>query len=108
MESSVGTPVLDQRDQEIVVLAEELHNIWRMVDEKEKPIAHTLLASSPFVPDFLAYRALSGFKVPDHSTYYGIKDPRDHILYFQAKMQVVKAENPILYKVFFPILVSST
>nr|GLL37866.1 uncharacterized protein LOC109149038 [Ipomoea trifida] len=52
----------------------------------------------------MAYRAPSDLKIPEHATFDGMGDPREHLVSYQAKMQVLGVEKPLMCKAFLPTL----
>nr|GMD52473.1 uncharacterized protein LOC109149038 [Ipomoea batatas] len=52
----------------------------------------------------MAYRAPTDLKIPEHATFDGMGDPREHLVSYQAKMQVLGVEEPLMCKAFLPTL----
>lgn len=78
------------------------------MEGKDKSISRNLLASLIFVLEIVAYKAPRYFKAPSHTTYDGTGDLGEHLINFHAKMIAVDAEDPMLYRAFFPILAGAT
>ncbi|XP_031111902.1 uncharacterized protein LOC116015874 [Ipomoea triloba] len=55
----------------------------------------------------MAFRTPTKFKLPEILTYDGIRDPREHLLSFQAQMQIHGAEDPLMCKAFLTTLTGS-
>nr|GLL27365.1 uncharacterized protein LOC109184675 [Ipomoea trifida] len=52
----------------------------------------------------MEYRAPRDIKFPEHATFDGTGDPREHLVSYQAKMQVLGVEEPLMSKAFLPTL----
>lgn len=48
----------------------------------------------------MAYKTPTKFKLPEQLTYDGTGDPNEHLISFQARMQIVGAEDPLMCKAF--------
>lgn len=102
-ESSVESPVEGMKDQLIDLLG-ELRQLKKQIEENDALTTRSLLASSPFNQEILAFQAHKDFKVPNHSSYDETVNPCDHLLSYQAKMLVVGAADQLMCKAFFPTL----
>ncbi|XP_031099750.1 uncharacterized protein LOC116003948 [Ipomoea triloba] len=81
-----------------------LQNLQDQFEGKVRPSAENLLTSSPFVDEIMDYRAPADLKIPEHATFDGTGDPREHLVRYQAKMQVLGVEEPLMCKAFLPTL----
>ncbi|XP_031124256.1 uncharacterized protein LOC116026971 [Ipomoea triloba] len=53
----------------------------------------------------MAYRSPVKFKLLEDLTYNGMGDPKEHLISFQARMQIHGAEEPLMCKAFLTTLV---
>ncbi|XP_031124240.1 uncharacterized protein LOC116026954 [Ipomoea triloba] len=81
-----------------------LQDLQDQFEGKVRPSAENLLTSSPFVDEIIDYRAPADLKIPKHATFDGTGDPREHLVSYQAKMQVLGVEEPLMCKAFLPTL----
>ncbi|XP_019195639.1 PREDICTED: uncharacterized protein LOC109189301 [Ipomoea nil] len=88
----------------MVGLFAAVQELQQMVEGRDRLVADSHLTASPFLAQVQTYNAPAGFKLSDHPTFYGSGDPRDHVISFQAKMQVIGADAPMICRVFFPTL----
>nr|GMC69157.1 uncharacterized protein LOC109155302 [Ipomoea batatas] len=63
-----------------------------------------MLTTSPFTTEIIEYRAPVDIKILEHATFDGTGDPREHLVSYQAKMQVLGVEEPFMCKAFLPTL----
>lgn len=84
--------------------ARKFQNLQDQLEGKIRPSAKNLLISSPFTTEIVDYKAPSDIKIPEHATYDGTGDPREHLVNYQAKMQVLGVEDPLMCKAFLPTL----
>ncbi|XP_019159714.1 PREDICTED: uncharacterized protein LOC109156332 [Ipomoea nil] len=55
----------------------------------------------------MAFKIPSDFKFPEQATFDGTGDPREHLLSYQAKMQVLGVRDPVMCRAFLPTLKGS-
>lgn len=80
-ESRAESPTIRRGDQ-LADLVGELQRLKKHNEGNDAPAARNLLALSLFNQDILTYQAPKDFKAPNHSSYDGLDDPRDHLLGF--------------------------
>nr|GMD82179.1 uncharacterized protein LOC109167352 [Ipomoea batatas] len=85
-------------------LAQELQDLKDKVEGKIRPSARALLTSSPFTPEIMAYKVSIEIKLPEHPTYDGTGDSCEHLVNYQAKMQILGAEEPLMCTAFLSTL----
>ncbi|XP_031120230.1 uncharacterized protein LOC116023375 [Ipomoea triloba] len=73
-----------------------LQNLQDQFEGKVRPSVENLLTSSPFVDEIMDYRAPADLKIPEHATFNGTGDPQEHLVSYQAKMQVLGVEEPLM------------
>ncbi|XP_019194875.1 PREDICTED: uncharacterized protein LOC109188701 [Ipomoea nil] len=55
----------------------------------------------------MAFKIPGDFKFPEQATFDGSGDPREHLLSYQAKMQVFGVRDPVMCRAFLPTLKGS-
>ncbi|XP_019151745.1 PREDICTED: uncharacterized protein LOC109148386 [Ipomoea nil] len=55
----------------------------------------------------MAFKIPGDFKFPEQATFDGSGDPREHLLSYQAKMQVLGVRDPVMCRAFLPTLKGS-
>ncbi|XP_031096954.1 uncharacterized protein LOC116001204 [Ipomoea triloba] len=104
-ESSAESPAEPKyRRSQMEGFERRLQNLQDQFKGKVRPSAENLLTSSPFVDEIMDYRAPADLKIPEHVTFDGTGDPREHLVSYQAKMQVLGVEEPHMFKAFLPTL----
>ncbi|XP_019179294.1 PREDICTED: uncharacterized protein LOC109174517 [Ipomoea nil] len=74
---------------------------------KSKSPGQTLLTALPFSSEIMSYKVPGDFKFPEQATFDGSGDPREHLLGYQAKMQVLGVQDPVMCRAFLPTLKGS-
>ncbi|XP_031102019.1 uncharacterized protein LOC116005926 [Ipomoea triloba] len=104
-ESSAESPTEPKyRRSQMEGFERRLQNLQDQFEGKVRPSAENLLTSLPFVDEIMDYRAPADLKIPEHATFDGTGDPREHLVSYQAKMQVLGVEEPLMCKAFLPTL----
>ncbi|XP_019171916.1 PREDICTED: uncharacterized protein LOC109167352 [Ipomoea nil] len=85
-------------------LAEELRNLKEQVEGKTKSPSQMLLTALPFSVEIMAYKIPGDFKFPEQATFDRSGDPREHLLSYQVKMQVLGVKDPVMCRAFLPTL----
>lgn len=80
------------RQSQMDGFTQQLKNLKDQFEGKVRPSAQNLLTSLPFIPEIVDYKAPSDIKIPEHTTYDGTGDPCEHLVSYQAKMQVLGVE----------------
>ncbi|XP_031127587.1 uncharacterized protein LOC116029683 [Ipomoea triloba] len=87
-ESSGESPIEPRyRRSQMEGFERRLQNLQDQFEGKVRPSAENLLTSSPFTDEIMDYRAPADLKIPEHATFDGTGDPREHLVSYQAKMQ---------------------
>ncbi|XP_031106186.1 uncharacterized protein LOC116010822 [Ipomoea triloba] len=106
-ESSGESPVgRGRRPENIVALARQVRDLQNQVNGNHGD-AQSFLRACPFSRDIMAFQTPTKFKLPKNLTYDGTGDPREHLLSFQARMQIHEAEDPLMCKAFLTTLTGS-
>ncbi|XP_019184506.1 PREDICTED: uncharacterized protein LOC109179474 [Ipomoea nil] len=74
------------------------------MEGRTKSPGRTLLTALPFFSEIMSYKVPGDFKFPEQATFNGSGDPREHLLSYQAKMQVLGVQDPIMCRAFLPTL----
>ncbi|XP_019198957.1 PREDICTED: uncharacterized protein LOC109192711 [Ipomoea nil] len=74
---------------------------------KTKSPGQTLLTALPFSSEIMSYKVPGDFKFPEQATFDGSGDQREHLLSYQAKMQVLGVRDPVMCRAFLPTLKGS-
>ncbi|XP_019150235.1 PREDICTED: uncharacterized protein LOC109147053 [Ipomoea nil] len=74
---------------------------------RTKSPGQTLLTALPFSSEIMSYKVPGDFKFPEQATFDGSGDPREHLLSYQAKMQVLGVRDPVMCRAFLPTLKGS-
>ncbi|XP_019190240.1 PREDICTED: uncharacterized protein LOC109184675 [Ipomoea nil] len=77
------------------------------MEGKAKSPGRTLLTALPFSDEIMAFKIPGDFKFPEQATFDGTGDPREHLLNYQAKMQVLGVRDPVMCRAFLPTLKGS-
>ncbi|XP_019178352.1 PREDICTED: uncharacterized protein LOC109173566 [Ipomoea nil] len=77
------------------------------MEGRTKSPGQTLLTALPFSSEIMFYKVLGDFKFPEQATFDGSRDPREHLLSYQAKMQVLGVRDPVMCRAFLPTLKGS-
>ncbi|XP_019168028.1 PREDICTED: uncharacterized protein LOC109163777 [Ipomoea nil] len=86
------------------LLAREVRNLKEQMEGRTKSPRRTLLTALPFSSEIMSYKVPGDFKFPEQATFDGSGDPREHLLSYQAKMQVLGVRDPVMCRAFLPTL----
>ncbi|XP_019162234.1 PREDICTED: uncharacterized protein LOC109158509 [Ipomoea nil] len=103
-ESAESTGNHTQERVEMANLAQEVRNLKEQVEGRAKAPGRALLTSLPFSSEIMAFKIPGDFKFPEQATFDGSGDPREHLLSYQAKMQVLGVRDPVMCRAFLPTL----
>ncbi|XP_019163610.1 PREDICTED: uncharacterized protein LOC109159953 [Ipomoea nil] len=106
-ESTESTGNRTQERVEVANLAQEVRNLKEQVEGKAKAPGRSLLTALPFSAEIMAFKIPGDFKFPEQATFDGSGDPREHLLSYQAKMQVLGVRDPVMCRAFLPTLKGS-
>ncbi|XP_019150178.1 PREDICTED: uncharacterized protein LOC109146985 [Ipomoea nil] len=88
-------------------LAREVRDLKEQMGGKTKSPEQTLLTALPFSSEIMSYKVPDDFKFPEQTTFDGSGDPREHLLSYQAKMQVLGVRDLVMCRAFLPTLKGS-
>ncbi|XP_019172666.1 PREDICTED: uncharacterized protein LOC109168066 [Ipomoea nil] len=74
------------------------------MEGRTKSPGRTLLTALPFSSEIMSYKVPGDFKFPEQASFDGSGDPREHLLSYQAKMQVFGVQDPVMCRAFLPTL----
>ncbi|XP_019150582.1 PREDICTED: uncharacterized protein LOC109147379 [Ipomoea nil] len=74
------------------------------MEGRTKSLGLTLLTALPFSTEIMSYKVPGDFKFPEQATFDGSGDPREHLLSYQAKMQVLGVQDPVMCRAFLSTL----
>ncbi|XP_019166540.1 PREDICTED: uncharacterized protein LOC109162276 [Ipomoea nil] len=77
------------------------------MEEMTKSPGRTFLTALPFSSEIMSYKVPGDFKFLEQATFDGSGDPREHLLSYQAKMQVLGVRDPVMWRAFLPTLKGS-
>lgn len=107
-ESSGESPAgRGRRLDEVVALARQVQDLQDQVNGMTGN-ARSFLRAYPFSQEIMAYKTSTKFKLPENLTYDGTGNPKEHLISFQARMQIHGPEGPLMCKAFLTTLVGTT
>ncbi|XP_019172915.1 PREDICTED: uncharacterized protein LOC109168357 [Ipomoea nil] len=74
------------------------------MEGRTKSPGRTLLTALPFSSEIMSYKVPGDFKFSEQATFDGSSDPREHLLSYQAKIQVLGVRDPVMCCAFLPTL----
>ncbi|XP_019181992.1 PREDICTED: uncharacterized protein LOC109177146 [Ipomoea nil] len=77
------------------------------MEGRTKSPRQTLLTALPFSSEIMSYKVPGDFKFPEQATFDESGDPREHLLSYQAKMQVLGVRDLVMCRAFLPTLKGS-
>ncbi|XP_019190603.1 PREDICTED: uncharacterized protein LOC109185061 [Ipomoea nil] len=92
---------------EVARLTQEVRNLKERVEGRTKSPCRTLLTTFPFSTEIMTFKIPGDFKFPEQAIFDGSGDPREHLLSYQAKMQVLGVRDPVMCRAFLPTLKGS-
>ncbi|XP_019188934.1 PREDICTED: uncharacterized protein LOC109183296 [Ipomoea nil] len=102
---STGNHIHDRG--QVAHLVQEVRNLKEQVEGRTKSPGRTLLTALPFSTEIITFKMPGDFKFREQATFDGSSDPREHLLSYQAKMQVLGVRDPIMCRAFLPTLKGS-